>query len=52
VAGAVRLSLRRALVALGADQVVGLLLEKPVQGVFHSLAHELAQLALYGILVE
>ena len=52
VAGAVRLPACRPLVAAGLDEVVGLLLEKRVDGVLDCSSDELPELAAHGILVE
>ena len=52
VAGAVGLAPCRPLVAVGAYQVVGLLLEKGVQGVLDCSSDELLELAAHGGLVE
>ena len=52
VAGAVRLAPRGALVALGAGQVVGLLLEQAVERVLHGFPDELAQVGLQALLVQ
>ena len=52
VAGAVRLALGGPLVALGADEVVGLLLEQAVQHLLDGLADELPQVGPQGLLVQ
>lgn len=52
VAGAVRLAVGRALVAASPDEVVGLLLEKGVQGVLDRLPDNFLQLVAHGGLVE
>ena len=52
VAGAVGLALGGPLVALGADEVAGLLLEQAVQGVLDGSPDELAKVGLQGLLVE
>ena len=52
VARAVRLAPRRPLVAVGAYEVVGLLLEKRVQGVLDRSSDELPELAAHCFLVE
>ena len=52
MAGAVGLAPCRPLVAVGAYQVVGLLLEKGVQGVLDCSSDELLELAAHGGLVE
>lgn len=48
----VRLAIGRALVSVGFDQVVGLLFEKRVQGVFYGSPDELLEFVAYGLLVE
>lgn len=52
VSGAVGLAPCRPLVAVGAYQIVGLLLEKGVQGVLDCSSDELPELAAHGGLVE
>lgn len=52
VARAVGLALRRALVALGSDEVVALFGQEGVQGVLDGSPHEFRQIALYGVVAN
>ena len=52
MAGAVRLPVGGALVALGPDQVVGLLVEQAVERVLDGPPDQLPQVALQGLLVQ
>src|SRR5699024_9073177 len=52
VAGPIDLAPRGALVALRADEVARLLIQKAVQGVLDRLSHQLAQIGLQVLLVQ
>ena len=52
VAGPIGLAPRGALVALRADEVARLLIQKAVQGVLDRLSHQLAQIGLQALLVQ
>ena len=52
MAGAIRLAIRRALVAVGLHEVVGLLLEKRVDRVLDRSSGKLPEFLAPGVLVE